>query len=237
MNIGILQCDNVQEKFVSQHGDYPAMFSAFLKQVDPSLTFTLYNAKASELPEHIDACDAYLITGSRHGVNDPLPWISTLETFVKKLHAAQKKVLGICFGHQLIAKALGGKVIKSPKGWGVGMSQNNLLQTKPWMTPNQEHFNLLVSHQDQVVKLPDGAEALAGSDFCPFYMMQIENTLTIQGHPEFSKAYSEALLRERQTMLTSHCYEEGLKSLEQTKDDALIAQWFMNFLHYPIQNK
>ena len=230
MNIGILQCGHVQENLVPQHGEYPDMFITLLKKACPTLSFTMYDAKYDTLPTHVDACDAYLITGSRHGVNDDLPWIPKLEQFIRDLHAAHKKVIGICFGHQLIAKALGGKVIRSPKGWGVGMSKNKVTQQKPWMNPAREKFNLLVSHQDQVVELPPGAEVLASNETCPIYMTQIGNNLSVQGHPEFSKAYSEALIEYRKDSLDTARYEQGLQSLKLDKDDALVARWIINFL-------
>ncbi|STX37818.1 glutamine amidotransferase-related protein [Legionella feeleii] len=231
MNLGLLQCDEVQEKFAPVHGRYPDMFARLLKKADPSLEFVVYDVRQGELPITIDTCDAYLITGSRHGVNDDLPWIRVLEDFVLQLNNAAKKVIGICFGHQLIAKALGGEVIKSPKSWGVGMSQNKMTQQKPWMIPQRDNFKLLVSHQDQVVTLPLNAEILAGSDFCPFYMLQFgDNLFTIQGHPEFTKAYSQALIEDRERILGKECYEQGLKSLQQDADDELIAQWIINFL-------
>lgn len=230
MKIGILQCDHVREEFALQHGQYPEMFSSLLSQADPNLTFTTYNIECMDLPPHVDTCDAYLITGSRHGVNDDLPWIAPLENFIRHLHDAQKKVIGICFGHQLIAKALGGKVTKSPKGWGLGMSKNTVIQQKPWMTPLRQQFNLLVSHQDQVVELPPGSEILASSDFCPFYMVQIDSNLSVQGHPEFSKAYSQALIESRKNVLVPTLYEQSLRSLNEEKNDDIIAQWFINFL-------
>ena len=230
MNIGILQCGHVDENLVPQHGRYPDMFIALLTQADPTLTFTLYDAKYRDLPPHVDTCDAYLITGSRHGVNDDVPWISKLEDFIRDLHTAQKKVIGICFGHQLIAKALGGKVIKSPKGWGVGMSKNKITHQKPWMIPPRDKFNLLISHQDQVIDLPPGAEVLASNEACPFYMVQIGNNLTVQGHPEFSKAYSQALIEYRKDSLDTARYEQGLQSLQLDKDDTVVAQWIINFL-------
>ena len=230
MNIGILQCGHVRDELVPQHGRYPEMFSALLTQADPTLTFTLYDAKHDNLPSDVNACDAYLITGSRHSVNEELPWISRLEDFIRDLHAAQKKIIGICFGHQLIAKALGGKVIKSPGGWGVGMSKNKITQQKSWMNPPLDKFNLLVSHQDQVVELPPGAEVLASNEACPFYMIQIGNNLTVQGHPEFSKDYSRALIEYRKDSLDTARYEQGLQSLQLEKDDAFVSQWIVNFL-------
>ncbi|WBV66493.1 type 1 glutamine amidotransferase [Legionella pneumophila] len=118
MNLGILLCDKVSEVFVADHGQYPEMFANLLRPADSTLELTVFDAEHGELPTDIHAVDAYLISGSRHGVNDDYPWIRKLEEFVRTLHASQKKLIGICFGHQLIAKALGGKVIKSPKGWG-----------------------------------------------------------------------------------------------------------------------
>lgn len=231
MNIGILKCDQIREPLMAEHGKYPEMYATLFQSVDSSINFTVFDAEHGELPTDIHAADAYLITGSHHGVNDGFPWIEQLEDFVRTLHAAQKKVVGICFGHQLIAKALGGKVMKSPKGWGIGMSQNEIFQHKQWMSPSQKQFNLLVSHQDQVVELPPEAEVLAGSDFCPNYMMQIgSNLFTIQGHPEFTKEYTRDLMMLRKDIHQEQEIARGLQSLELTEDDALIAQWIVQFL-------
>ncbi|TAL61780.1 MAG: GMP synthase [Legionella sp.] len=231
MKLGILKCDRVSEMFVAEHGHYPEMFAKLLLAVDPEIEFIEFDVEHGEFPQDIDEVDAYLITGSRHGVNDGFPWITQLEEFVRQLHAAGKKVIGICFGHQLIAKALGGKVIKSPNGWGVGISQNQVKAQKEWMTPLLEQFNLLVSHQDQVVELPKGAEILAGSDFCPNYLMQVgNNLLSVQGHPEFTKAYSEALMVSREDTIGEKEFIEGMKSLELPEDDVHFARWLINFM-------
>lgn len=231
MNLGILKCDRVSDVFVAEHGQYPEMFATLLRPADSTIEFTVFDAEHGELPTDIHAVDAYLITGSRHGVNDGYAWISQLEEFIRLLYDSQKKVIGICFGHQLIAKALGGKVIKSPDGWGVGMSQNQMILHKTWMNPFQQQINLLVSHQDQVIELPAGAEVLSTSDFCPYYMLQIgAHFFTIQGHPEFTKAYSKALILSREDSLGEKECALGIKSLAVPENDALIARWIMNFL-------
>lgn len=230
MKIAILKCDTVREEFAAEHGQYPYMFANLLHVVEPTIEFIVYDIEAGQLPDDIDSADAYLITGSRHGVYDVFPWIDQLEAFVRTLYSAKKKLIGICFGHQLIAQALGGKVIKSPKGWGVGMSTNKLLQPKPWMQETPSQFNLLVSHQDQVVALPDAAEVLAGSDFCPYYLVQMgTHILTMQGHPEFTKPYSRALIISREDKLTADEYSQGINSLALPEDDHLIAQWIVSF--------
>ena len=231
MKLGILKCDKVSEPFIAEHGQYPQMFINLLQPIEPNLECTIFDAELGELPTDIDVVDAYLITGSRHGVNDGYPWIAQLEDFVRSLYFAKKKLIGICFGHQLIAKALGGTVIKSPRGWGVGMSQNKVFKLKEWMQPEQNQFNILVSHQDQVVTLPKDAEVLAGSDFCPYYLVQMgSHFFSIQGHPEFTKAYSRALMQSREDALDERQFEQGMSSLDLPEDDGLIAQWIVNFL-------
>lgn len=231
MNIGILQCDQVDPDLLAVHGTYPDMYKKLLHQVAPEWHFAVYDVRNNEFPKSIDAADAYLITGSRHGVNDDFPWICSLEELTRSLHAARKKVIGICFGHQLIVKALGGKVIKSPRGWGIGMSVNQIIQHKSWMLPTQERLNLIMSHQDQVVAIPSETDVLASSDFCPFYMLQInDNFVTVQGHPEFSKNYFQSLIELRKQKFDKKLYEQGVKSLQLKCDDRVFAGWIVNFL-------
>ncbi|KTC89959.1 GMP synthase [Fluoribacter dumoffii] len=231
MKIGILQCDQVDTELLGQFGTYAEMYNKLLQKAKPDLSFTVYDVRHNEFPTHIHSADAYIITGSRYGVNDDLPWITALEDFVRHLHVAEKKAIGICFGHQLIAKALGGKVVKSPKGWGIGVATNKMVQHKSWMIPPLEDLSMTVSHQDQVVALPSDAEVLAASDFCPFYMLQIGNNLmTVQGHPEYSKNYIQALIEIRKHRLGKKLTEEGLKSLQQSCNDSVFAQWIVNFL-------
>ncbi len=231
MNLGILNCDRVGEVFAVHYGQYPDMFARLFQSIAPKMTFTVFNAMEGELPKDVHAADAYLITGSKYGVNDGFPWIAALEEFVRVLHTTSKKVIGICFGHQLIAKALGGKVIKSPKGWGVGVLQNQIVQAKEWMHPAKSYFNLLASHQDQVVILPPGAQLLASSAFCPNNMMQIGRTmLSLQGHPEFTKAYAKDVMQSRKNILEKEVLAQGLNSLELEHEHTLIAQWLLHFL-------
>jgi GMP synthase-like glutamine amidotransferase len=100
------------------------------------------------------------------------------------------------------------------------------------MTPTQNQFNLLMSHQDQVIELPNQAEILASNDLCPFYMIQKDNNLTIQGHPEFNKTFAQTVLEEdRKAILDPVLYKKALESLSIQQDDQLVAQWIINFLN------
>jgi GMP synthase-like glutamine amidotransferase len=235
MRIGLLQCDDVAPELRVTHGNYPEMFRALFHRVEPDLAFRVWRCLDGEIPDDIEAVDAWLTTGSKFGVNDGLAWIDDLEAFVRRLWKAGKPLVGICFGHQLIARALGGEVAKSEKGWGVGLSFNRVDERADWMAPWQPGLDLLVSHQDQVERLPQGARVLGGSDFCPAYLMQVgEHFLGVQGHPEFTKAYSRDLMALRADLVGARRVREGQASLSAPVDDALMVRWILAFMRRAI---
>jgi len=229
MKIGILQCDDVADELQPEFGNYPAMCERLLAEAASNLEFVTYRAVDGELPDSVEDCDAYITTGSRHGVNDGLTWVDELEKFVLELVEAEKKFVGICFGHQLLAKALGGEV--SDRGWRVGMSVNKVDVEMPWMDSPRETLNLIVSHRDQVTELPAGVDVLASSEFCPNYILQFgSNMMTVQGHPEFSKNYSRALMEKRKNIIPAPLIAAGQASLAADADDHLVARWIINFI-------
>lgn len=231
MKIGILQADDVNPVLQPEHGNYPQMFEKALRAVLPDCELPVYRVLDGELPATTTECDAWLITGSKFGVNDGLHWIEALSDFVRTLWAEQRPLVGICFGHQLMARALGGTVVKSDKGWGVGLSFNQVIERKPWMQPWQEELDLLVSHQDQVVVLPEEAQVLASSDFCPYYLIQYgECFLSVQGHPEFCVDYCRALMEMRRDTLPAARLRAGRASLNAEADSQLMMQWIASFL-------
>lgn len=230
MKIGILQCDDVMDELQPEFGNYPAMFETLLGEFAPHWQYVTYRAVDGELPDSVDACDGYITTGSRYGVNDGVPWIGQLEAFVAELAQSDKKFVGICFGHQLLANVLNGRAETSDRGWGVGMSFNQVVAKKPWMEPYQPSLDLVVSHQDQITELPEGAEVLASSAFCPYYLLQYgDNLMTVQGHPEFSRPYSSALMARRTDRIPAARGREGQASLAAQVDDRLMMRWIVNF--------
>lgn len=232
MKLGILKTDTVRPEWVPEFGEYPDMFAALLKRADPTLEFVTYDVEAGQFPNSIDEVDAYLITGSKSSVYDDKPWISSLIDFVQRLHSQKKKLVGICFGHQLVAEALGGKTRKSSKGWGVGLHRHTFVQRPAWHDQKEEVFKILVSHQDQVEKIADGAVVLAGSDFCENAVCQIgDHILTFQGHPEFVREYSRKIMDLRREMIGEEVYHNGVASLVEEPEGERIARWVVNFLN------
>jgi GMP synthase-like glutamine amidotransferase len=231
MKIGVLKTDDVRKELVGEFGEYPEMFAELLRAQDPDLEFVTYEVQRGHYPEDIDEVDAYLITGSKAGVYEDMPWIPPLMNFVRKLRDAKKPTIGICFGHQLIAHALGGKARKSDKGWGIGVHSYEMQETPAWMSKPQDSFSLLVSHQDQVEELPPGAKVLASSDFCPYAMVQVdEHMLTFQAHPEFTKPYSKSLMDLRREVFGEETVEKGKTSLQNDIHESAVARWMIEFL-------
>ncbi len=231
MKLGILKTDAVRPEWVPEFGEYPDMFAALLGREDGELEFVTYDVEEGEYPADIDDVDAYLITGSKSSVYDDKPWIRNLEEFVRALHARRKKLVGICFGHQLVAQALGGRTEKSPLGWGVGLQDYRFDSLPPWHDSGPADFAILASHQDQVVENAEGAQVLAGSDFCENAVCQVgDHILTFQGHPEFLPGYSREIMEFRREMIGESAYSSGMASLSRPQEGARVARWIVNFL-------
>ncbi|MCF5878844.1 glutamine amidotransferase [Aeromonas veronii] len=232
MRLGILDCDRLDPDLADRFGPvYSEMFIRGFAALAPELEFRVWSALDGELPEDLHECDAWLITGSRHDAYSDIPWIQALRAWIRQAHDADVKLAGVCFGHQVIAQALGGEVVKSTKGWGLGVSVHPMLADEPWMAPARDQIRILASHQDQVALLPPGATRLAGNDFCPNFMfLQGDNIVAIQGHPEFSVEYNRALIERRRGLLPDERYQSSLSSLEGEVDSTTMMQWLLQFL-------
>jgi len=231
LKLGILKTDTVRPEWARKYGEYPDMFQALLSAEDPTLEFAVYDVEHREYPDDIDEVDAYLITGSKSAVYEEKPWIPPLLAFIAELDRRQKKLVGICFGHQAIAEALGGRARKSSKGWGVGLHTHTFTETPEWHDGGPPAVRVLVSHQDQVEQLPPRARLLAASDFCEYAALQIDDhILAFQGHPEFPVGYSRAIMDFRRETIGEQTYREGVASLEQKPEGARMARWILAFL-------
>lgn len=232
MKLGILRTDAVRPELKPEYGEYPDMFIALLQHSDPNLEYAVYDVELGEYPVDIDEVDAYLITGSKSSVYEDKPWIIELMEFVRELNRRHKKLLGFCFGHQLVAQALGGKTERSAKGWGVGLHTHRFTTVPSWHDQGDVDLNILVSHQDQVVAVPDSARVLAGSEFCENAVCQIgDHILTFQGHPEFVPQYSRELLSIRRERIGEAAYAAGVSSLSGIAQGQRVGSWVLNFLY------
>ena len=228
LHIGILQTDSVLPQFQDEHGNYPGMFETLFRASEPHLQFTTYDVQ-SMLPQVAD-CDAYVITGSRHSVYDDLPWIPALAQFVATAMAADKKIIGICFGHQLMAHFFGGRVGPHAGGWAVGVHRSRVSERQAWMPDDQASFALLSSHKDQVQALPADAVVYLTNDFCPIAGFTMgDQVVTVQGHPEFTAPYARALLEYRREILGEAVYQSGVESLAETTSHAAMTDWLLAF--------
>jgi len=231
MKVAILQCDDVLDKFQPDFGNYPGMVMHMLKQVRDDVSFHTFDVRNNDYPCVLSDWDLYVITGSKTSVYDGSEWIAGLVDCVQRLDEQALKVFGICFGHQIMALAKGGRVEKSDKGWGVGVATNQVIKSAQWMGSEiPANFNLLVSHQDQVVDLPAEVTVLAKSEFCPYFMVQwSRHLLSIQGHPEWCHEYSRGLINDRRHIIPENTVLAAIDSLTQTLDNTLLANWVVSF--------
>lgn len=231
LRIGILQCDAVDADLQTPFGDYPDMFRRLLGAGPQAPQCRTYDLTHGDFPHSLAECDAWLLTGSRYSAYDPDDWIVRAHELVQTLHAERRPTVGVCFGHQLIARALGGEVARADSGWGIGVDTTRLLEQRPWMTPRRDALPLLFSHQDQVQRPPAEATVLATREACPYDMLQVgEHILTFQGHPEFEPGYVRALIERRREAIGESRSRDGLASLDEPTAGDTARGWILNFL-------
>jgi GMP synthase-like glutamine amidotransferase len=231
MNLALLGCDDVPERHRHIAGGYRDMFAALLQPHVPGLQLTWIDLYHGEKPPEADAFDGYLCTGSRCSVYEDRPWIASLKNLVREVQRSRKPFVGVCFGHQMLAEALGGKVEKAPQGWGVGVHDMDIVRPENWMSPQQSHCKLQYMHADQVQRMPPQSTLLASAEHCPVAMFRVgETMLGIEGHPEFPASYVEALLLERRERIGDDVVTAALDRIRERTDEKIAGRWVSNFL-------
>ncbi|HAV09642.1 MAG TPA: glutamine amidotransferase [Rhodobacteraceae bacterium] len=213
MKIGILQTGHVADEIRSMLGDYSDMFVRLLN--GHGFDFVVYNVVDMDFPAGPELCDGWLITGSRHGAYEDHPFIPPLEALIRAIQETGRPLIGVCFGHQIIAQALGGKVEKFAGGWSVGRQE---------YTFDGETVALNAWHQDQVVDLPPGAKVVASSAFCAnAALVYGPRIFTVQAHPEFTSSMVEGLIAHRSAKVPDALRDHARNALPTPTDNQRLA--------------
>ena len=225
--IAILETGKPPEALKDAFDDYPARFRTLLGEGVATVRF---DVQAGRLPEDPEDFQGAIVTGSAAGVYDDLPWIPHLVDWLRAARG-RTRLVGICFGHQVMAHAFGGRVEKSDKGWGVGLHRYAVVGEEPWMFPRAASIAIPVSHQDQVLVPPADARVIAASEFTPFAGLAWDDALSFQCHPEFQPDYAAALVESRRGhRIADALADEALASLAKTNDRAVLTAWIRAFL-------
>jgi GMP synthase-like glutamine amidotransferase len=224
MKVAILETGRPPGDLAQRFGDYPAMFERLLGN---GFGFDTIDVVSGELPGDPSRYDAYIVTGSPAGVYEHHDWIASLSDFIRC--ARYRKMVGVCFGHQAMAQALGGKVEKSGKGWGIGLHRYRIEIAEPWMDPVTQ-IAVPVSHQDQVVVQPPNTKVIAASEFAHFaaFAWTDRPAISVQFHPEFDPAFARALIDYRRDRLPDPA--GAIASLDGPNDNVLVGKWIRRFL-------
>lgn len=220
MKIGILQAGHAPPAVEQAQGDYTAMYSDML--AGHGFTFQTWSVVDMDFPSGPEEADGWLISGSKHGAYEDHAFIPPLEDLVRQIVLAKRPLVGICFGHQIIAQALGGTVEKFAGGWSVGRHEYRI---------GDQTLYLNAWHQDQVTALPDGAEKIGSNDFCSNAMIHYPDTaLTIQPHPEFKAPAIDALLASRADTVPQDLQDAARAALPLPDDNRIAADMLAAFL-------
>lgn len=221
MKIGILQTGRTPDNAIEAHGDYDEFFRRFLG--GKGFEFETWAALDGVLPRSVDDADGWLITGSRFGAYEDHDWIPPLEDFLRAAYARAIPIVGICFGHQVLAQALGGKVEKFSGGWSAGVERYDF-------DGFDDKISLIAWHQDQVTELPPEATVVGSSDFCPYAALAYgDRAWTVQPHPEFKPEFAYDLIEARRAILPDGVADRAEASLDQPTSSAAIADFIARF--------
>ena len=235
MKLGVLETGPVLDSLKGKYGPYTDFFRRMVTSVDPTIEVIGWEAYQGQLPPSPKAADGWMITGSKYGAYEDLPWIPPLEDFLRSCLETRVPVAGFCFGHQILAQAAGGKVVKSDKGWGLGVHQYDVVRKTDWMGVGPDQFSSMAIHQDQVVTRPDGATVIARSEFCENAALAYGDpdkpfAISVQPHPEFSAEFVEGLVKARRgNAFPEDRSDAALASLDRQVDNEAWAGWVVDF--------
>lgn len=222
VRVGLLRMDELSEYAQHVMGNYPELYAHMFRNENAEITDI--KVHKGDGPASLDDFDAWILGGSRTSVYDDEPWVAEALEITRRLVAEERPVFGICFGHQLMAQALGGKVAKADAGWGIGVHAYQTNQTLPWFPEGDEQITILTSHQDQVVDVPGDTVVWSSSEFCPVAGMLIgERAWSTQGHPELTPPVCEAIYDYRRDRLGDDLVDTALATLNNPLSNEAFA--------------
>ncbi|KQO54900.1 glutamine amidotransferase-related protein [Methylobacterium sp. Leaf85] len=229
MKIGIIEAGAPPARLAETYPSYGRMVERLLGDPAEVTTFPVAEGRFPTSPE---AFDAFVVTGSAAGVYDDLPWIAPLKSFLRDLDG-RAKLVGLCFGHQILAAAFGGTVEKSAKGWGIGLHTYDLFERADWMD-EATRVSVPAIHQDQVVVPPADARILGGNAFTPYGILSYpqRRAISFQVHPEFETDYATDLIAgHRPALPHDEAFQAAaVASLRGESDAHRVGGWIRRFL-------
>lgn len=234
MRIAILLTTVDPSDFARRHPDDAGKIRALVGPLRPGWRFETFAVRDGVFPEDPSAFDGVVITGSPASVHDDLPWIARLLELIRALHDARRPMVGICFGHQAIAQALGGAVGPNPEGFVLGVERTETLADAPWMVPHRDALRLYAAHGEQVTALPQGAEVLSRNPVCPIGSLRIgDHVFTTEYHPEMYPAFMAGLAELLAGRLPEAVLDRARTEAGLPTDGRVFAEWMARFLEMP----
>ncbi len=231
MKLCILDNDTLDGELAERYTGFGAMFVRLFDNAGARWTYDIFSTQHGEYPASFDDYDAVLLTGSEADSFSDAPWVVELRRRVTQLLADRKKMVGVCFGHQLIGLCMGAPVARAPQGWGTGRMTYDWLRPDLPYSKDRKKISLLVSHQDQVLALPKGATLVASSDFCPVAAFTVGNEVfCVQAHPEFDAGFSQYLLDEQRGRMGEAQYAARSLGLAAGHEGGDVAHMVIAFL-------
>lgn len=234
MHIAILMTNTDESEFAQLHPKDGEKWIELLSKKRPDWAYTVFSVKDGKFPKKLDMFDGFVITGSPASVQDEAPWMKKLADLIRKLHAQKRPLFGACFGHQAIAKALGGKIGTNPDGWVFGSTEMEITAAAPWV--EVKRFWLYGAHIEQVTQMPEGAQNIMRSEGCPIGGFRIgDHIFTTQNHPEMTRAFISALIDELAQDKPADVIARARTSLRLLADGPIFASWIVRFFEHADQ--
>ena len=230
--LGLLLNDEIQDSLYKNYGGYQKFFSDLLTTNEETVSISVYDVVKGQLPEDPFEQQGWIVGGSRSSITALEPWMFNLFDFLRELDINKAPTVGICFGHQALAHALGGEV-KRRDVWGLGSQPTNIHCDEPWMTPSETAPLVSFCHEDEVTKLPEGGKLVGGNESCEIAMFtKGDHIFSMQPHPEFSNEFTRDLYCEWSHLFDDSSLEAANNSLDSPSDRHIIASWIRGFFSY-----